>query len=102
VSDTTRAAAKIVGGTFCGTQTIKMRMECLHCLHLFCVYLVLSADVGECRGMSGDVVASMGASAVTSGVVLVRRGHSECSFRFLSSAVDSSRPRGLESATRFA
>lgn len=37
------------------------------CLHRFCVYLVLSADVGECRGMSGDVVASLGASAWTSG-----------------------------------
>ena len=69
---------------------------------IFCVYLVLSADVGECRGMSGDVVASLGVSAWTSGLVLVRRGHSEYSFRFLRSAVDSFRQRGLKSATRFA
>lgn len=69
---------------------------------IFCVYLVLSADVGECRGMSGDVVASLGVSAWTSGLVLVRRGHSEYSFRFLRSAVDSFPQRGLKSATRFA
>jgi len=55
VSDTKRAAPTIVGGTFCGTQTIKWKwnifISCINFVFIWCL-APMSANVVECRGMS--------------------------------------------------